>query len=243
MEGLMNNISELLKEGLPEHGIPIPYRIHISNGFMRWGKSMEYWAVAVGDGYSYGNWKEGTKYFIFPNNRSKLTEDERKQIANLHVKARLEQEHRQKAAALEAQRIFDSLPKAVLQHPYLVKKCITEIPDNIKQNDQALVVPVQNIYGELTSLQFIDNDGKKRFLSQGRKKGCFYMAGKVIDGEPICLCEGVVTGLSLYAILKLPVVVAFDAGNLKPVAIDLRRKYPNSCIIIAADNDCKNTEL
>lgn len=74
---VMNSISPLLAEGLRRHNIPVPYKTTNSNGFTRWGKSNEYWAVAVGDGYSYGNWKEGSKYLIFPNNRSKLTQQEK----------------------------------------------------------------------------------------------------------------------------------------------------------------------
>lgn len=48
-EVVMNNISTLLAEGLRKHNIPVPYRFSNSNGFTRWGKSNEYWAVAVGD--------------------------------------------------------------------------------------------------------------------------------------------------------------------------------------------------
>jgi putative DNA primase/helicase len=32
--------------------------------------------------------------------------------------------------------------------------------------------------------------------------------------------------------------VAFDCGNLEPVALMVRRMHPNAKIIIAADNDC-----
>ena len=35
--------------------------------------------------------------------------------------------------------------------------------------------------------------------------------------------------------------VAFDAGNLEPVAIKLREKFPNAAITICADNDHKHT--
>ena len=35
--------------------------------------------------------------------------------------------------------------------------------------------------------------------------------------------------------------VAFDAGNLEPVAKKLREKFPNAAITICADNDHKHT--
>ena len=34
-----------------------------------------------------------------------------------------------------------------------------------------------------------------------------------------------------------PIAVAFDSGNLLPVAEAIRSKYPNAAIIICADND------
>lgn len=38
-----------------------------------------------------------------------------------------------------------------------------------------------------------------------------------------------------------PVAVAFDAGNLEPVAKKLRGKFPNAVITICADNDHQHT--
>ena len=35
--------------------------------------------------------------------------------------------------------------------------------------------------------------------------------------------------------------VAFDAGNLEPVAVKLRGKFPNAAITICADNDHQHT--
>ncbi len=79
-------------------------------------------------------------------------------------------------------------------------------------------------------------------MSGARKQGVFYVIGSGIkDGDHLNICEGVATGLSLRSILDEPVVVTFDAGNLRPVAIELRRKYSKSQIIFYADNDCKNT--
>lgn len=43
---------------------------------MRWGKSDEYWAREVGDGYVCGNWKTEEKYYIFPNNKRNMTKTE-----------------------------------------------------------------------------------------------------------------------------------------------------------------------
>jgi putative DNA primase/helicase len=41
----------------------------------------------------------------------------------------------------------------------------------------------------------------------------------------------------LYENYNCTVIIAFDAGNLKPVAINVKKIYPDAEIIIAADND------
>ena len=55
--------------------------------------------------------------------------------------------------------------------------------------------------------------------------------------EKILICEGVATGLTLYEDMQCPVIVAFNAGNLAPVAESIRWKYSESGILICGDND------
>ncbi len=56
-------------------------------------------------------------------------------------------------------------------------------------------------------------------------------------GERILVCEGYATGASLHAATGHYVAAAMNAGNLKPVALALRSKYPAAHISIMADND------
>lgn len=236
----MNNIPTLLIEGLQRHNIPVPYRFSTSNGVMRWGKSNEYWAVAVGEGFVYGDWKAGTKHYKFQNDRKLSTEE----LADIR-RAQQENERlrlqKAKEKGIEGKKIFESLPKANLQHPYLVNKRIKQIPDDIRQLKNNLVIPIYNIYGEIISIQFIEQNGQKRYLSGACKQGGFCIIGNEIeDGDHLIICEGVATGLSLWSILNELVVVAFDAGNLRAVAIELRRRYSKSPVVIMADNDCSS---
>ena len=65
---------------------------------------------------------------------------------------------------------------------------------------------------------------------------------EVIDGmagEPLLICEGYATGLTLRMAVqrRLPVFVALDAGNLQPVAELLREQYPEQRILLCADDD------
>jgi len=55
------------------------------------------------------------------------------------------------------------------------------------------------------------------------------------------LCEGWATGVSLRAATGLPVVVAFNAGNLPEVAGRLAKSCPELALIVAGDNDASQT--
>ena len=76
----------------------------------------------------------------------------------------------------------------------------------------------------LHSLQFISREGDKRFLIGGRVSGCYFPIGKP-DGA-LCIAEGYATGASIHEATGTAVAVAFNAGNLLPVASALRAKFP-----------------
>ena len=131
-------------------------------------------------------------------------------------------------------------PMAAISNPYLLRKGVAPLGD-IKESSDAmlLLVPLFNATGELRNVQEISWDGGKRFQAGGEKKGCFCLidpANNLEQGE-ILLAEGYATGVSLNMATEKPVAVAFDAGNLEPVALALREKYPLAKIAICADND------
>lgn len=106
--------------------------------------------------------------------------------------------------------------------------------------DGNLIVPLRNIDGELRGFQAIAPDGQKAFATGIEKKGNFHLIGaegKDLSQGEIVLCEGYATGASLHMTTGKPVAVAFDSGNLIPVAEAIRDKYPNAAITICADND------
>jgi len=121
------------------------------------------------------------------------------------------------------------------EHPYLVRKRIQ--PYGVRLSREALVIPIFNENRQVVNLQFIQPDGVKRFLTGGRKKGCFSVIGRPTPGQPILIAEGFATGASLHEATGLFVVVALDAGNLEPAALVVRRLFPAASIVIAGDND------
>ena len=88
-------------------------------------------------------------------------------------------------------------------------------------------------------LQYIAADGSKRFLTGSEIIGSYCPIAVAGEAEArIIICEGFATGCTLRAAFPgVAIIVAFNAGNLRPVAEVMRRRYPDAVISIAADND------
>jgi len=54
---------------------------------------------------------------------------------------------------------------------------------------------------------------------------------------PLLIAEGFATAATLHEMTEMPVIVAFNAGNLLPVAQTYRGLYPDRAIYIAGDDD------
>jgi len=119
------------------------------------------------------------------------------------------------------------------KHPYLAAKAIK--PHGIKQLRDSLLVPVRENAGTMHGLQFILPDGTKRFKSGTAVTGCYHAIGQA-NGR-ILIAEGYATGATLHEITGHVVACAFTAGNLKPVAEALRSKFPDTVLILCADDD------
>ncbi len=100
-----------------------------------------------------------------------------------------------------------------------------------------LLLPMFDAQGKLWSVQEIGANGDKKFMHGGRKQGCMAWIGYPRDGQPIALVEGFATGVTVHQALGCAVAVAFDAGNLEPVAREVKRAYPQSALAILGDND------
>lgn len=136
-------------------------------------------------------------------------------------------ESRERAAA-----IWQAALLAPDDHPYLLKKGIKA--HGLRIHQASLVIPMRH-GSELHSLQLIGTDGDKRFLTGGRVSGCYYSIGQ--PGSVLCIAEGYATGASIHEATGHAMAVAFNAGNLLPVAQVLRTQYPDAHLIICADDD------
>ena len=166
---------------------------------------------------------------------SYVSTDVIKRIKEANHQREIEARQKQEEAAKKAAEIWQKSKPVNNQadHPYLVKKAVQ--PYGARLYGNALVISIYNEDDRLVNLQFINPEGSKRFLKDGRKHGCFYIIG---DLSPrVLIAEGFATGASLFKSCGQRIVVAFDAGNLLPVAKNIRELSPDSEIIICGDND------
>lgn len=118
------------------------------------------------------------------------------------------------------------------------------IRQNEYQGKKQLIIP---LYSEkkLVNVQTIDEDGNKKFLNGGQKQGAYTIIGDFKQNQQgIILAEGFATAASVHKATGKPVVVAFDAGNLRAVSEKLLNVLPeNVPVYFAADNDPSQTGL
>lgn len=151
---------------------------------------------------------------------------------------------RQRAAAIEAARLCALAqevtdPAAV---PYLVRKRVGAFGVR-RLADGTLLVPLRDAAGELVNVQRIaperpaDGAPEKLFLKGGRKSGAFHLLGEPEGAAWLLICEGYATAASVHEATGRPVAVAFDCGNLAPVARVLRGRWPAVRLLFAGDDD------
>ena len=186
---------------------------------------------------AFGSWRTGQNITWTADKPETMTDSERKALRARMASARAARDAEQEAvnaeAAKRAERLWERAKPASNDHPYLVHKRVGAYGIRALRNQ--LVVPLRDEHGSLSSLQFIGEDGGKTFLTGGRKRGCYYAIGR--PKAVLCICEGYATGATIYESTGHATAVAFDAGNIKPVAQAIRRKFPALCLVICADND------
>ena len=158
-----------------------------------------------------GNWRTGARLTWCGKRLSALTSAERetlrRRIEQERAEAQAETERRHADAAARALRIWTDSAPANPNHPYLLKKQIA--PGIARMSRGALVLPVQDFSGALHGLQFIDEQGGKRFISGMAKAGHFIPAGGHPDGtRPLWIAEGYATACTLSALQPGVVVIA-----------------------------------
>ena len=244
----MGNFTEHFRLAIAAAGLEPPSTIQADGAIHRFSTSGKHgddsgWYMLHTYGIpagAFGCWRTGLQSTWCAKSDNAMTDAER-------------DAHRQRVKAMKAQREADTLATqqqashtaaalwkqatpAPAAHEYLTRKGIQ--PHGARSDGHRLIVPMRDTAGTLHSLQTIAPDGDKRFMPGGRVKGCYHSIGKPNGPDArVIICEGLATAGSIHEATGDAVAVAFNAGNLEPVALALRGKYPSLKIIIAADDD------
>ncbi|MCP5137865.1 MAG: DUF3987 domain-containing protein [Gammaproteobacteria bacterium] len=228
--------------GLEPPDVIEPGKLHRFPGIGKHNGNTAGWCKLFGDGLGgcFGDWSSGfTENWQAqrdtPFSQSELAAFMRRvEEARKHAEAERQQQYAE--AAAKAASIWNAATQANDDHAYLVRKGIKANGARLHQG--ALVIPVRS-GGALHSLQFINDDGSKRFLSGGRITGGYFSIGTIKGANALCIAEGFATGATIHQATGYPVAVAFNAGNLEAVAKAMRQKLPDLPIILCADDDAE----
>ncbi|WP_208438665.1 zincin-like metallopeptidase domain-containing protein [Bartonella grahamii] len=151
----------------------------------------------------------------------------------------------------------DDFPEDIKKQGVRVAKSVEEAKIIKKSNPNIrtflagdLIIPIWDKDNNLSTLQTV-NPTFKSFMKDGKKHECFTIVGSNNVGisalnndleNPILIAEGYATAFSVAQMTHMPVVAAFDSGNLKNVGRVMRDKYPDRVILFIADNDHASQE-
>lgn len=201
------------------------------------------WYVVYADGIpagEFGSWRTDRVETWRADIGRTITPEEEAELQRQREAAKKRREQERAKVRREARKKAEDLWSKAKQrirvtHPYVVAKGIKAY--GARQLREQLLIPVRNAQGELQGLQHIQPDGSKRFGTGTAKTGSYCAIGKPKDGEVLAIVEGWATGCTVHELTGWPVAVAFDAGNLLPVAKALQEKLPGVHFVVCADND------
>jgi len=228
--------------GLEPPDVIEPGKLHRFPGVGKRNGNTAGWCKLFDDGLGgcFGDWSSGFTENWQAKRDKPFSQSERTAFmrrveeARKHAEAERQQQYADSAA--KAASTWNAATTANDDHAYLLRKGIKANGARLHQG--ALVIPVRS-GGALHSLQFINDDGSKRFLSGGRISGGYFSIGTIQGADTLCIAEGFATGATIHQATGYPVAVAFNAGNLEPVAKNMRQKQPDLPIVICADDDAE----
>jgi phage/plasmid primase-like uncharacterized protein len=233
-------MEQQIYEAMRSYGIEPPDRILFNTEkVVRFGKKNACWYVFYSDEITagaFGDWRDNSTYTWCEKKADDFTKEQKAQFKLRMDQAREAREAERIIAQQEAKELAEKIweqSQPVMDHPYLDRKKIK--PCGARLNKDRLVIPLYNQSGEMTSLQFIDTDGNKKFLTNGQVKDCYFRIGK--PNGNVCIAEGFATAASIHEATGYAVIVAFNAGKLVDCAKFIRSKMTKANLIICADYD------
>lgn len=166
----------------------------------------------------------------------------RKRLAEDRRKADAARKADQEKAALAAGKAW-AQGVEVEANQYLTRKGV--LGYGLRQTPGGiLMIPLLDTAGRIHGVQYVRTAAEAAAAKRPEKefwpvglamKGHFFLIGMP---STVCLvAEGYATAATLHAATGLPVAVAFNAGNIAPVAAALRKRYKGCKLLICADDD------
>ncbi len=241
MNDALNQFRDAIRTtGLEPPDVIEPGKLHRFPGVGKRNGNNAGWCKLFEDGLGgcFGDWSSSFTENWQAKRNTPFPQSERAafmhHVEQTRKRAEAERQQHYTDAAAKAVKIWNAATPANDGHPYLVRKGIKANGTRLYQG--VLVIPVRS-GGGLHSLQFITEDGSKQFLSGGRITGGYFSIGTIQGADALCIVEGFATGATIHQATGYPVAVAFNAGNLEPVANAIRQKLPSLAMIICADDD------
>lgn len=181
-------------------------------------------------------------YALDPEEKAKLVAEAATKLAERAA----EQARQQEAAAQRIAGQIAGLSPVEAPTAYMLAKGIEPQYGALTDKDgQKTYIPATDVSGKVWTMQYIQEDGTKRFAKESKKEGCFHVVGgsdALAAARVLVIAEGYATASTLAGALGQATVAAFDSGNLAHVARALHEKYPEKPVLIAGDDD-KHLEL
>ncbi len=175
-------------------------------------------------------------YELYPEKTEAI---DKADVKSVEIKTKTQ---KQTEAINKVHEIWGSSTNVLPDNPYITKKRI--VPIGIRQYYERLIIPIYHDFGDhegnAVSIQYISPVGEKRFHPDCSIIGCFHPIGNLTDTDLLYVVEGYATGITVFEATGVPVVVAFNSGNIKAVCARLKTHFPKTRIVIAADNDIKS---
>jgi phage/plasmid primase-like uncharacterized protein len=202
------------------------------------------WYLVFGDGIPagrFGCWRAGIEVTWRADVGRQLTDIEQmahaRRISEAQALRDAELVRQREVAASTVEAIWTGAQGAKPEHPYLQRKGIQTHGARVT-GDGRLVVPLYDVDGSLSTLQYIDHEGNKLYHPGGQTGGKFWMLGTMDEPGRIYIAEGFATAATIHQTTNRPVVIAYSASNLVPVTGTMRELHgPTQDIVIVADND------
>lgn len=196
------------------------------------------WYISYGELVVMGDWQTGDTQ-TWTETGGKLLPAQRNRIKQAMQSRQQQKARAQQQAATNANNLYNNAAEAAT-HPYMAAKGIRPA-HGLRAAGGWLLVPLVDVASnKLVNLQRIAPDGTKLFLKDGQIKGAACPVGLDTPPAPnqtLYICEGYATAYALHVMTAQPVLAAMNACNLLSVAREAQRKWSQSNIVIAGDDD------